>query len=59
MNFLEMVYLDFISFVQGVRDPSLVDERALVDEPWLTSLDVDCRALMSSLDVCRALEDEP
>ena len=36
-----MVFLDFISFVQGVRDPSLVDERALVDEPWLTSLDVE------------------
>ena len=44
-----MVFLDFISFVQGVRDPSLVDERALVDEPWLTSL--GGRALMSSLDV--------
>ena len=36
-----MVFLDFISFVQGVRDPSLDDERALVDEPWWTSLDVE------------------
>ena len=55
-NFLEMVYLDFISFVQGVRDPSL-GWRALMSsldvEPWRTSLDDEpwWRALMTSLDV--------
>ena len=51
-NFLEMVYLDFISFVQGVRDPSL-GWRALMSivEPW-------CQALEDE-PWCRALEEEP